>query len=128
MGEHSHGGRPHRHAPAPGTTLSWRSLFALGLTGGLVPSTSALFILVGAIVAGRTLLGLVLVVAFGFGMASVMTAVGLAMVFARTRLDRVPRSTSLGRFASFVPLVASVAVVGIGLVLTWTAIAGRPAL
>jgi hypothetical protein len=57
-----------------------------------------------------------------------MTAVGLAMVFARTRLDRVPRSTSLGRFASFVPLVASVAVVGIGLVLTWTAIAGRPAL
>ena len=127
-GEHSHGGRTHRHGPPPGTALSWRSLFALGLTGGLVPSTSALFILVGAIVAGRTVLGLVLVIAFGVGMASVMTAVGLAMVFARTRLDRVPRSTSLGRFASVVPLIASIAVVGIGLVLTWTAITGSPVL
>jgi nickel/cobalt transporter (NicO) family protein len=127
-GEHRHGGRAHRHAPAPGTTLTWRSLFALGLTGGLIPSVSALVILLASIVAGRAVLGLVLVVVFGAGMASVMTAVGLAMVFARTRLDRVPRSSSLGRFASVVPLIASIAVVGIGLVLTWTAIAGPPAL
>src|SRR5262249_13100863 len=36
--DHEHG---HSHAPAAGTTLSWRSLFALGLSGGLVPSASA---------------------------------------------------------------------------------------
>jgi hypothetical protein len=34
----------------------------------------------------------------------------------------------LGRLAGFAPLVASVAVLTLGLVLTWQAVAGRPAL
>ena len=37
----------------PGPTISWRSLFVLGLAGGLIPSTSALLILLGSIAAGR---------------------------------------------------------------------------
>ncbi len=126
--EHRHAGRSHRHGPPVGTTLTWRGLFALGLTGGLVPSYSALVILLGSIVAGRAILGVVLVAAFGLGMAGVMTGVGLAMVFARSRLDRVPRTSGFGRLAAVVPLVASVAVLGIGLVLTWSAIAGKPVL
>jgi nickel/cobalt exporter len=124
--DHSHGGIAHSHVPAGGATLTWRGLFALGLTGGLIPSTSALVILLGSIVAGRTVLGLVLVVVFGLGMASVMSAVGLAMVFARGRLDRVSGATRLGRVATAVPLLAAVAVTGIGLVLTWSAVAGQP--
>jgi ABC-type nickel/cobalt efflux system permease component RcnA len=72
--------------------------------------------------------GLVLVVAFGFGMAAVMTGVGLAMVFARGRLDRVPSRSSLGRLASTAPLLASIAVLSLGVVLTWSAAAGRPVL
>jgi ABC-type nickel/cobalt efflux system permease component RcnA len=123
---HTHGGIAHSHVPAAGATLTWRGLFALGLTGGLIPSTSALVILLGSIVAGRTVLGLVLVVVFGLGMASVMSAVGLAMVVARGRLDRVSGSTRLGRVATAVPLLAAVAVTGIGLVLTWSAVAGQP--
>jgi hypothetical protein len=59
-------------------------------------------------------------------MASVMSAVGLAMVFARGRLDRVSGATRLGRVATAVPLLAAVAVTGIGLVLTWSAVAGQP--
>jgi ABC-type nickel/cobalt efflux system permease component RcnA len=78
--------------------------------------------------AGRPAFGLVLVVAFGLGMAAVMTGVGLAMVFARSRLDRMPRRSSLGRLASAAPLLASVAVLGLGVVLTWSAVAGRPVL
>ena len=38
---HSHSGIPHSHLPATGTTVAWRSLFVLGLAGGLIPSTSA---------------------------------------------------------------------------------------
>ena len=127
-GEHSHGGVRHSHLPPAGATLSWRGLFVLGLAGGLIPSTSALIILLGSIAAGRPAFGLVLVVAFGLGMAAVMTTVGLVMIVARTRLDRMPSRSSLGRLAALAPLVASVAVLGLGLVLTWQAVAGRPVL
>jgi nickel/cobalt transporter (NicO) family protein len=127
-GEHSHGGVRHSHLPPSGATLSWRGLFVLGLAGGLIPSTSALLILLGSIAAGRPAFGLVLVVAFGLGMAAVMTGVGLVMIVARTRLDRMPSRSSLGRIAALAPLVASVAVLGLGFVLTWQAVAGRPVL
>ncbi len=127
-GEHRHGGVLHSHLPPVGASLSWRGLFVLGLAGGLIPSTSALLILLGSIAAGRPAFGLVLVIAFGLGMAAVMTCVGLAMILARTRLDRMPSRSSLGRLAAVAPLVASVAVLGLGLVLTCQAVAGRPAL
>ena len=48
-----HGGIRHTHLPPAGTTITWRSLFVLGLAGGLIPSTSALLILLGSIAAGR---------------------------------------------------------------------------
>jgi nickel/cobalt exporter len=127
-GEHSHGGVRHSHLPPAGGTLSWRGLFVLGLAGGLIPSTSALLILLGSIAAGRPAFGLVLVVAFGLGMAAVMTGVGLAMILARTRLDRMPSASSLGRLATVAPLIASIAVLSLGLVLTWQAVAGSPVL
>ena len=127
-GEHSHGGVRHSHVPPAGSALTWRGLFVLGLAGGLIPSTSALLILLGSIAAGRPAFGLILVVAFGIGMAAVMTGVGLAMIFARTRLDRMPSRSSLGRLAAIAPLVASVAVLSLGLVLTWQAVAGTPVL
>jgi ABC-type nickel/cobalt efflux system permease component RcnA len=127
-GEHSHGGIRHSHLPKEGSALSWRGLFALGLAGGLIPSTSALLILLGSMAAGRSAFGLVLVIAFGLGMALVMTSVGLAMILARGRLDRLPRRSALGRLAAFAPMIASVAVLSLGLVLTWQAVAGRPTL
>ncbi len=82
-GEHSHGGVRHSHLPPAGSAITWRGLFVLGLAGGLIPSTSALLILLGSIAAGRAGFGFVLVVAFGLGMAAVMAGVGLAIVLAR---------------------------------------------
>jgi hypothetical protein len=61
-------------------------------------------------------------------MAAVMTGVGLVMIVARTRLDRMPRRSSLGRLAAAAPLVASVAVLVLGSFLTWQAVAGAPIL
>ncbi len=125
--EHSHGGATHRHVPTTGSTITWRSLFVLGLAGGHVPSTSALLILLGAIAAGRPAFGMVLVVAFGHGMAAVMAGIGLVLVAARERVDRLP-TTSLGRVRGVVPLVASVTVFAFGVWLTAQAVAGTPAL
>ncbi|MEP6638832.1 MAG: hypothetical protein ABJC39_05730 [Chloroflexota bacterium] len=124
-GEHSHGGITHSHLPPAGTAISWRSLFVLGLAGGLIPSTSALLILLGSIAAGRPAFGFVLVVAFGLGMALVMSGIGLVLVLARGRLDRVDSASPLGRASGYVPLVASFLVFGLGLYLTFQAVAGN---
>jgi nickel/cobalt exporter len=125
---HAHGGTSHTHTPAPGSTISWRSLFLLGLAGGLIPSTSALLILLGSIAAGRPAFGFVLVVAFGLGMAAVMGGIGWALVAARDRVERVELGTGLARLREAIPLVASVVVLSFGLVLTAQALGGTPAL
>ena len=126
--DHSHGGVRHSHLPPIGGSISWRSLFVLGLAGGLIPSTSALLILLGSIAAGRPAFGFVLVVAFGLGMAAVMTGIGLAMVVARGRLERAPAGPTLRRVRDAVPLVAAVLVFGFGIYLTAQAVAGAPTL
>ncbi len=125
---HSHGGVAHRHVPAAGSTITWRSLFVLGLAGGLVPSTNALLILLGTIAAGRPAWGVVLVVAFGLGMAAVMGGVGLLFVSARGFLERLPRGGMAGTATRLMPLGAAVLVLGLGLVLTGQAIGVRPVL
>jgi ABC-type nickel/cobalt efflux system permease component RcnA len=123
---HSHGGVAHSHSPANASTISWRGLFALGLAGGLIPSTSALIILLGSIASGRPAFGLVLVVIFGLGMAAVLSVVGLALVLARKRLDRLPSSSGLGRVSQHASLIAAVVVLAFGVFLTAQAFVGRP--
>jgi len=126
--EHSHGGVRHRHAPPGRGTITWRSLFALGLAGGIIPSTSALIILLGALVAGRAAFGVVLVFAFGLGMALVLGGIGVALVLVRGQLERLPQASRLSRVAAQAPLVASVLVLGIGLWLTAQAVTALPTL
>jgi ABC-type nickel/cobalt efflux system permease component RcnA len=120
-GVHSHGGRAHSHVPPAGTSLSWKSLFALGLSGGLVPSASALILLLGSISAGRLGYGIVLVVAFGAGMALVLAGVGLVLVRASSLVDRLPagvRRAGAGRTAAVVQMGTAGLVIALGLVLT----------
>lgn len=127
-GMHSHGGVRHSHLPAAGSGLGWRSLFVLGLAGGIIPSTNALIILLATIATGRAVYGLVLVVAFGLGMAVVLGGVGLGLVLARDRLDRLPSRSSLGRVATYAPMAAGVVVFALGIYLTTQAVAAAPTL
>jgi hypothetical protein len=64
----------------------------------------------------------VLVVAFGLGMALVMAGVGLVMILARGRLDLFSGSSPIGRLREWLPLGAACVVLGLGLVLTFQAI------
>jgi nickel/cobalt transporter (NicO) family protein len=124
---HDGPGHAHAHPHRPVSTITWRSLFVLGLAGGLIPSTSALLILLGAIAAGRPAFGLVLVVAFGVGMAAVMSGIGLVLVTARDRVDRVGAGFGFARVREAIPLVASMMVLGFGVVLTGQALSAiRP--
>jgi ABC-type nickel/cobalt efflux system permease component RcnA len=123
-GEHTHGGLRHSHLPPSGVgaTLRWRGIFALGLAGGLVPSASALLLLLGAISVGRPAFGLLLIVAFGAGMALVLGGIGLLLVRARGHLERLPRLARDGRLATGVSLLAACVVFGFGLVITTQAL------
>jgi nickel/cobalt transporter (NicO) family protein len=125
---YAHGGAAHSHVPAPGSSITWRSLFLLGLAGGLIPSTSALLILLGSIAAGRPFFGFVLVVAFGLGMAVVMGGIGLVLVAARDRVERIELGPGLARVRETVPLIASVVVLSFGVFLTAQALGGVPRL
>jgi ABC-type nickel/cobalt efflux system permease component RcnA len=129
--DHDHGndhGHDHGHEHGEGPRLTWRSLFVLGLAGGIIPSTNALLILLATIATGRAAYGLVLVVAFGLGMALVLSGVGLALVYARARIERLPGRSAIGRLSPFAPAVASVIVLVLGVVLTTQALASPPTL
>ncbi|GAA3503895.1 hypothetical protein GCM10019016_110080 [Streptomyces prasinosporus] len=82
---HTHGGRTHTHPAAP--TL--RGTILLGFAGGLVPSPSAVVVLVGAAALGRAWFGLLLVVAYGAGLALTLTAAGYAVVGAGSGVNRL---------------------------------------
>jgi nickel/cobalt exporter len=100
-------------------------LFVLGLSGGIVPSTSALIILLATVTSGRAAYGLVLVIAFGIGMAAVLSGIGLALVYARGIVERVPRRRSLDRLTAALPVLTAVVVFGVGVILTGSALLGR---
>jgi len=127
-GMHRHGGSEHTHVPSASPGLTWRNLFVLGLAGGIIPSTNALIILLSTVATGRAAYGLVLVVAFGLGMAVVLGGVGLGLVLARDRIERLPSRSSLGRAASYAPLMAGMVVFALGIYLTTQAVGVAPAL
>jgi nickel/cobalt exporter len=114
---HSHGGRAHTHE-LPSGPLSWRTLAGMGVAGGLVPSPSALVVLLGATYLGRAWFGVVLVLLYGLGMAGTLTVAGLLLLRAQAALDR--RGWALGRdgrLGRLLPVLTAVVVVGVGLVL-----------
>ncbi len=116
---HSHGfGRAHSHGPGDGYSRS--GLIGMGIAGGLVPSPSALIVLLASIGLGRTVFGVALVFAYGIGMAGTLTAVGLLLVRLRNRL--VARSAgrmrrSAAAIAAALPVLTAVLVLVVGVIL-----------
>ena len=112
--EHEDGhGQGHEHRPRQRL-----GLVGMGVAGGLVPSPSALVVLLGAIALGRTWFGVLLVVAYGLGMAATLTAAGLLLVkLSRRWAGRFAVRLSGGRLSAATPFMTAglVVVVGIGL-------------
>jgi ABC-type nickel/cobalt efflux system permease component RcnA len=112
-------------APAPASTRrpSTRRVVALGVAGGLVPSPSAVVVLLAGFALGRSWFALLLVVAFGLGMAGTLCITGLVVVRAGHLFERLgsgasaPRAVTVARRA--MPLIAAATIVGAGV---WIAI------
>jgi len=88
-GHDLHDDAGHTHA-APPDALNWRSLLALGISGGLLPCPSALILMLSAIALRQVGIGLALILAFSVGLAAVLTGIGLFMVSAGRLLERLP--------------------------------------
>lgn len=106
-----------------------RELVAVGLVGGMVPSPSALLVLLGGIALHRAWFGVLLVIAYGVGMALALMATGLLLVRARGLLERtLARRPGRGggvvlAMGAALPLATALVVVAVGVVL-----AGRAAI
>ncbi len=119
---HDHSHADHSHLP-PGTNgepVTWRSLLALGISGGLLPCPSALVVLLGAIALNRIGFGLVLVLAFSLGLAGALTAIGMLFIYAGRLFERFP---SQGRLIRFLPVLSALFVAAVGLAISIKALA-----
>jgi nickel/cobalt transporter (NicO) family protein len=119
---HGHSHADHSHLPSgtDGTPVTWRSLLALGISGGLIPCPSALVVLLGAIALNRIGFGLILVLAFSLGLAGALTAIGMMFIYAGRLFERFP---SQGRIIRFLPVLSAVFVSAIGIAIAIKALA-----
>jgi ABC-type nickel/cobalt efflux system permease component RcnA len=122
---HDHGdGFVHKHV-MPNQKVGWHGLLALGISGGLLPCPSALVVMLSAIALNRVGFGILLIVVFSLGLASVLIAIGMLLVRAGKLMSHLSRS----RFKFTAPLVKAapvfsalfITVVGLGI--TWRALA-----
>ena len=117
---HEHGnGHEHPHVveghdASSRSPLSRRGLMALAFSGGILPSPSALVVLLASVSLGRTFLGLVLIAAFSLGLAGALIGFGILTLKARDLAER--RFTA--RAARLLPLASAGAIAAMGLFLT----------
>ena len=122
--DHHHGDDlHHQHAhPHHGIKrdVSLRELMALGISGGIVPCPAALVVLLSAVSMQRITLGLLLILGFSVGLATVLIVTGLMMVYARRFMARFHGT---GRVTTrWLPLTSSAFIVVFGVALTWQAL------
>jgi nickel/cobalt transporter (NicO) family protein len=121
--EHGHA-HPHAHAHEHEHERPRRGgVVLMGFAGGLVPSPSAVVVLVGAAALGQAWFGFALVLAYGAGLAASLTLIGVLVAGGGRWLGRLLASRAgagwLGRLPAVLPAgsAALVVVLGVGLAL-----------
>jgi ABC-type nickel/cobalt efflux system permease component RcnA len=117
LGGHSHShdhGHPHHHEalPPPG----WWGVVVLGISGGIVPCVDAIILLGIPVSAQRPWMALPLLLAFSAGLACVLVALGIGVVYARNLAGQ--RLGHLNRFRALVralPLISATVITVLGL-------------
>ena len=113
---HSHGHHHHHHDHGHGHgELGWRSLTAVGVSGGLLPCPSALVVLLAAISLHRIALGLGLIVAFSAGLAASIAGIGLVAILAKRTFRRFELQ---GRVIGLLPAISALVIVIAGAAMT----------
>ncbi|MGZ4755955.1 MAG: nickel/cobalt transporter [Acidimicrobiia bacterium] len=104
--------------------MSWKNLITLGVAGGMIPTPTAVVVLLGATAIGRAWFGVLLVVAYGVGMAVTLVTAGLLLSWARNRFEMKARGERMLRFAAAIPVATALVVTASGLWLVAKAAVG----
>ncbi len=76
-------------------------------------------LLLAAVALNKTAYGMLLVLAFSVGLAVTLTIVGLAFLYARSRL---PQADHTSRWSTVLPVISAVGITLIGVALCFTAL------
>ncbi len=106
---HSHGGEVQSRVHGKATM---GRLLLLGITGGLIPCWDAVLLLGVAISMQKVWLAIPLLFAFSAGLAAVLVAIGLGVVYAGQKLGG---RWAESRLAHFLPIFSSILVILIGI-------------
>src|SRR5262245_6934574 len=110
----------HHHHRQPEETVTFRELLALGITGGIVPCPAALVVLLSAVALQRIGFGLLLIIAFSVGLAAVLIAIGLLMVYARRFMSRFQGEGLL--ITRWLPLTSAATITVLGMAMVMQAL------
>ncbi|HJV04274.1 MAG TPA: High-affinity nickel-transporter [Actinomycetota bacterium] len=94
-------------------SMSRPALATLAASGGLLPSPTALIVLVASVTLGRALLGVGIILAFSVGLAATLAGIGMLAVGARELLLR----RFWSRAAKVLPVASAAAILLAGMVL-----------
>jgi ABC-type nickel/cobalt efflux system permease component RcnA len=111
------------YLPANKDPVSWWALAVLGISGGIVPCWDAIVILLVGLSADLVARALVLLLAFSAGLASVLIALGLVVVYAR---GFAASRWGESRLMKSLPLVSAALVTALGFWLCYDSIHGHP--
>lgn len=102
--DHHHRDHGHSHAIPGSAPLHFRSAVVAAMSGGIAPCPAAIVVLLTALHLHRIGYGLLLIVIFSLGLASILTSLGLAVVHGAAWLQR---RSSFARIAGIAPFVTS---------------------
>jgi nickel/cobalt exporter len=122
---HSHD-HDHAHHHVPEGDITMGSLIALGASGGMVPCPAALILLLTCISLGRPGFGMMLLLSFSVGLAIVLMATGLVVLFAKNLVPERHRN-SQSPLIRALPVISAAVIVVIGLVMTGVSLGWLPA-
>ena len=132
--EHNHDPSQFGYVPLPGgiqeirenplSGISWKSLIALGISGGLVPCPDAIAILLIAVTINKIAFGLGLIVSFSLGLAVVLIIIGMVMVQSKAIFARLQW---FNKASSIVPVISALVVLSLGMILSVNAVKKFPA-
>jgi nickel/cobalt exporter len=111
---HHHDHDQHAAEVAVQARPSWGLLFGLGVAGGLLPDPAALAVLLAALASGKLVLGLLTVLVFSVGFASVLIVVGAVMGHAGRLTTRWLTERTLQR----VQLATALVIAAVGATMT----------
>ena len=99
--------------------MDWKTLLAIGTSGGMVPCPDAVAIMVIAAASQQLPLGIFLITCFSIGIATSLILIGVSVMKGRQFLSRF---TFFERAIPYAPLMSAIVIFALGIGLTYTAL------